>query len=250
MYSLVIESEKIENLISLSSNSLSQTTEFWDLVDNLSIIKTKLETIGNLSKWMRSSYVYGYEFQSKYKYILKQNQTLEQLSSELGSDNSNEDWVKTAIDNGLTELDYDSSGGVVLDVSNTDNRLLNVTSVVDVMVGDNILGKDLPIKIEITEDDIASLGTEDTMMQSADICLSATKGSVPEKPSLGIPKQLIGSPVNALRMSSLIREVNNNFRTDDSFKSIEMTDSKIDQDAAFYDFKIVSRLNNEINKTL
>ena len=60
----------------------------------------------------------------------------------------------------------------------------------------------------------------------------------------------MGSVLNSVRMSSLGREVSNNFRTDDSFKSIEMTDVRIDQDMAFYDFKIVSRLNNEINKTL
>jgi len=88
------------------------------------------------------------------------------------------------------------------------------------------------------------------MEQSADICLRTTKGSVPEFPTLGVSKGLIGSSINALRLSSLNREVINNFKTDDSFKSIQMTSNRTEGDVAFYDFKIVSRLNNELNKTL
>jgi hypothetical protein len=247
---LVTRANTIEHITSLMSSSLSQTTEFWDLIDNLSTAKTKLETVQNLSKWMRSSYVYGYENQAKRKYILKQNQTLEDLSMELGSDDANQDWTDIATSNSLMELDYTEEGGNVLDVKNTDNRTFNVTSVVDVMVGDNILGKDLAEKITIINDDIEALSTQDTMVQSAGICLEVVRGSVPEFPALGISKQLVGSDVNTLRMSSLVREVNNNFRTDDSFKSVEMTDSRIEGDTAFYDFRIVSRLNNETNKTL
>jgi len=247
---LLIESNKIEQIISLMNTSLSTSTEFWDLLDDLSLVKTRLETTSNLAKWLRSSYVYGYEDQSKFKYILGQNQTFENLATELGSNNHNKDWVDIALTNGVIELDYDKAGGNVLDVSQKDNKSMNTTSVVDIMVGDNILGKDLPSKIEIDEDDIVALGTVDTMEQSAGICLYVTKGSVPEIPTIGISKELIGSSVNILRMSSLSREVNNNFRTDDSLKSIQMISSRIEGDMAFYDFKIVSRLNHEINKTL
>lgn len=247
---LLIESNKIESIIASLNTSLSSTTEFWDLIDNLSTIKTRLESTLNLAKWMRSSYVYGYENQAKKVYILKQNQTLENLAIELGSNNPNLDWVDIAVSNSLMELDYDRQGGNELIVKNADNNKLNTTSVVDIMVGDNILGKDLTEKIAITEDDIVSLGTVDTMEQSAGICLTVTKGSVPEFPNLGISKNLVGSAKNTLRASSLMRQVNNNFRTDDSFKSIEMINSRVDGDVAFYDFKIMSRLNNEVNKTL
>lgn len=204
----------------------------------------------NLAKWMRSSYVYGYENQSKFKYILKQRQTLENVSMEFGSADPNEDWVEMAVDNSVRELDYTKQGGNVLDLKKTDNHALNVTTVVDIMIGDNILGKDMTQKIEITADDITSLGTVMTMEQSAEICLTVTRGSVPEFPTIGISKHFVGSTVNALRLSSLLREVTNNFKTDDSFKSVQMVDNGIDQDVAYYDFKIVSRLNNETNKTL
>jgi hypothetical protein len=244
------ESLKIESTISSLHSSLSSTTEFWDLIETFSTLKVKLESMLNLAKWMRSSYVYGYENQSKFKYILKQRQTLENVSMEFGSADPNEDWVEMAVDNSVRELDYTKQGGNVLDLKKTDNHALNVTTVVDIMIGDNILGKDMTQKIEITADDITSLGTVMTMEQSAEICLTTTRGSVPEFPTLGISKHFVGSTVNALRLSSLLREVTNNFKTDDSFKSVQMVDNGINQDVAYYDFKIVSRLNNETNKTL
>jgi len=247
---LTSESNKIEHIISIFNTGLSATTEFWDLIDNLSEVKTRLETTINLAKWMRSSYVYGYDGQSKFKYILKQNQTFENLSKELGNADPNQDWVDLTIANGVMELDYTRAGGNVLDLSKTDNTLYNITTVVDVMVGDNILGKDMQRKVEILNDDFVSLTTQDTMEQSAEICLGVTQGSVPEYQSLGYPKDLVGSNINALRFSSLMRDVQNNFKTDDSFASVEMVDNGIDQDVAFYSFQITSRLNNQINKTI
>lgn len=244
------ESLKIESTISSMQSSLSSSTEFWDLIDTFSTLKVKLESMLNLAKWMRSSYVYSYEDQSKFKYILKQRQTLESVSMELGSIDPNKDWVGIAIDNSISELDYTKQGGNVLDLKKKDNSALNISTVVDVMIGDNILGKDMPQKIEINDEDIISLDTITTLEQSANICLTVTRGSVPEFPTLGISKHFIGSTVNALRFSSLIREVVSNFKTDDSFKSVQMVDNGINQDVAFYDFKIVSKLNNEINKTL
>lgn len=244
------ESLKIEGIISSLSSSLSSTTEFWDLNDNLSIIKTKLESTLNLAKWMRSSYIYGYENQSKVKYIVKQNQTLENVSFSLGSSTPNEDWVGVAVENGISEMDYTSKGGNILDVKKEDNSTFNITTVVDVMVGDNILGKDIQRKLEITEEDIVTLNTVDTMNQSAEICLTTVRGSVPEFVYLGISKDFVGSALQSLRLASLSREVINNFKTDDSFKSVQLISNEVEQDNAFYEFRIESRLHHELNKTL
>jgi hypothetical protein len=157
------ESLKIESIISSLNSGLSNTIDFWDLIEELSNMNTSLESILNLAKWMRSSYVFGYDNQSKFKYILKQHQTLENVSFDLGSDDSNEDWVEMAVSNNISEIDYNKQGGNLLNLSKKDNQEINITTVVDVMVGDNILGKDLPTKIEITSDGIISLGTNDTI---------------------------------------------------------------------------------------
>lgn len=247
---LYSESMKIEKIISYLNSSLSVDTEYWDLIDNLSNVKTKLETCINLCKWLRSSYVYGYENQSKFEYILKQRQTIENLSLELGSDDPNYDWIELAVSNSLLEEDYDREGGNLLSINRKNNSSMNSTTVVDVMVGDNILGKDMCDFLQFIDDDILTLNTSDTMEQSADICLRVMRGSVPEFPSLGISKHFVGTNLNNIMFSSLNREVVNNFKTDDSFKKVQMVDSKIEEDRASYDFRIESRLHQEINKTL
>jgi len=244
------ESLIIEKMISHVNTNLSNNTEFWDLVDNLSDMKVKLETCLNLCKWLRSSYVYGYENNSKFEYILKQRQTIENLSLQLGSSDPNFDWVELTVSNNLLEVDYDHDGGNLLNINRIDNKVMNITTVVDVMVGNNILGKDMIDFIQFIDDDVLTLGVEDTMEQSADICLRVVRGSVPEFPILGISKHFVGSSLNNIMFSSLNREVINNFKTDDSFKNVQMVDSRVVEDVVFYDFKIESRLHQEINKTL
>ena len=250
LHDLIKESGRIEEVISLNKATLSGSIEFWQLTEYLSTINGKLHTILQMAKWLRSSYVYGYENQSKTKEILGQNQTLENLSYSLGSGDANEDWIDIALQNALKEIDYTKEGGNQLSVQRTDNRGNNVTTVVDIMLGENILGKDLHRKLTFEDDDLLSLGTAETMEQSAEICLTTVKGSVPEFLYLGIPKVFVGTNKNTMRVSSLIREVVNNFRTDDSFKNVELIDAGIEQDISFYSFKIVSRLNTELNKTL
>lgn len=247
---LMLESSRIEEIIALNKSTLSSSIEFWELVEHLSEINGKLNTISQMAKWLRSSYVFGYENQTKVKEILGQNQTLENLSYNLGASDSNEDWVDIAITNALREIDYTKEGGNQLSVQRTDNKGNNVTTVVDIMVGDNILGKDLSKKLTFADDDLLTLGTTETLEQSAEICLTTVKGSVPEFLYLGIPKVFVGTNINTMRVSSLIREVVNNFRTDDSFKNVELINAGIEQDVSFYEFKILSRLNTELNKVL
>lgn len=245
--SLVKEAIKIDEIITLNKQSLSKTTEYWDLLSDLSTMRTKLELVVNLNKWMRSSYIFGYENQSKMEQILKQRQTFENLSIELGSSDPNTDWVELALTNQVFELDYDKEGGNVLNVNRKNNEALNIQTTVDVMIGLNVLGKDISKDIEFIDDDMLTLGVEDTFYQSAEICLNVTRGSVPEFPFLGIPKSFIGTNVATLRSASLQREVLNNFRTDDSVKRVELLDSGTVEDVAFYDFKITSKLDTETN---
>lgn len=244
------ESLKIEKLISVMNSSLSNDTEFWDLIDNISNIKVKLETSLNLCKWLRSSYVYGYENRVRFEYILKQRQTLENLSLELGSDDPNFDWVELAVSNSMMESDYDKEGGNIMNINRKDSKNMNITTVVDVMVGNNILGKDITKFLQFIDDDVLTLDTSDTMEQSADICLNVMRGSVPEFPTLGISKHFVGTNLNSIMFASLNREVVNNFKTDDSFKKVQMIDNRIEEDRAYYDFRIESRLHQEINRSI
>lgn len=248
---LIADSDRVDSLYDIHSSSLSINLDFWLLQDMLSEFKTSLQKVMNLGKWMRSSYVLGFENNAKIQYILKQNQSLENLSQELGSFEPNEDWVEIALDNALREVDYNLSGGNLLSVKKTaNNKEYNIQTTVDFMVGENVLGKDIDIFIQFIDDDVLTLSPKDTMIQSAYICLNTVKGSLPKNVNIGVSKSFVGSNIFTYRSGALIREVLDNFRTDDSFKSVELTDFVIEKDVVRYDFKIVSKLNDEINLVL
>ena len=250
LFNLLDRSETLDELTSLFSSQLSSTTQFWDLLTNISETKTKLWTILNLSKWLRSAYISSYENNLKVSYVMKQRQTFENLSYNIGDVDPNNSWVQLAVDNSVLELDYTKDGGTFVKIRRPDTKAIDITSVVDVMVGDNILGKDLTKKITISEDDILSLIPISSVNQSADICLSVMKGSVPEFPDLGIAKSFIGSNTESLRLSSLIRDIKTNFKTDDAFRSIEVIDSDKKDDSIFFNLSILTKLNTELNKSI
>lgn len=251
LLSLMVELKKIDRLFSFHSSSLSDTLEFWELQDSLSEYRTSLEKIMNLGKWMRSSYVLGFEDNAKINYILKQGESLERLSSNMGSINPNKDWVEISLDNSLKELDYGLGGGNQLKVKNINkNKEYNIQTTVDFMVGDNILGKDIDVFLQFEDDDVLSLSPKSTAVQSAYICLSTVKGSVPKFLNMGISKSFVGANIFTYRSGALMREILENFRTDDSFRSVELVDFVIEQDVVRYDFRIFSKLNDEINITL
>lgn len=249
---LLVESKKIEDIISINKDSLSDDTSFWDLLDDFENAKTKLETINTYGKWSRSSYVYGYDNKSKASYTLKQHQNIESVSNLIGDSDEQNDWVDIALDNQLKEIDYDVTGGNDLSVtgqSNNGSVFVN-NGVVDYMIGENILGKDLNKKITFSSDDVEYLGVNDTLIQSAGICLNVSRKSVPEFPNIGYNKTIVGGNLSMILQSPIQRDIVNNFNTDLSFKEVQMTDMSTDQDTASYEFKIVSRLNNELTLTL
>lgn len=248
LLSLIVEVKKIDSLFSINSSSLSDNLQFWELQDSISSYRTSLEKVLNIGKWMRSSYTLGFENDSKISYILKQGESLERLISSLGSNSPNEDWVEIALDNSLDEGSYDLSGGNKIKVKNIDsNRQYNIQTTVDFMVGENILGKDIDVFLQFEDDDVLSLSPKDTLIQSAYICLTTVKGSVPKFINLGLSKNFIGSNVFTYKSGALLREILSNFRTDDAFKTVELVDFEFKEDVVRYDFRILSKLNDEVN---
>jgi hypothetical protein len=247
---LIKEAAKIEEIFALNKDILSEDTSFWDLLDDFTTIKEKLLSIKNTAKWLRSSYVYGYDKNSKVNVILSQNQTIESLASDLGYKDENNDWINLSVDNYIKEIDYNSEGGNSLTVSKYNNNKMNTEGVVDIMINDNILGKDLNKKPTIINDDWNYLTPSETIIQAAQYYLTIMKRSIPEFPTIGISKDLLGSNIMLLRASSMWRQLTELFKTDKSFAKIEITDTKIEQDMAFYEVKIVSVLNNELNEQI
>lgn len=242
------ESLKIEDIFNLNKNSLSSNIEIWELYEDFTDVKVKIETIVASPKWMRASYVSDYDRNVDTIQILKQNQSLEGLSRDLGYDAPDDDWVSLAVNNTLLEDSYDLTGGNLLKVTFLNNSRINSTSVVDVMVGKNILGKDLTRKVEIVNDDLLTLDPESTLKQAAEILIGLVKGSVPEFPNDGVDSSIVGSNLHAFKYPMIFRNLYEVFKKDDTFKEMEITSTGVSEDNASMELRIVSKLNDVLNR--
>jgi len=241
---LVKEADKIVDLLSNNTVNLSSNVEFWELLENFENAQDKLYTIKNTPKWSRSSYVNDFDRNTNVTFITKENQNLEDVSSQLGYDTPQDDWVNLAIKNDLSESDYDiEDGGALLKVTYANNSFINIQSVVDIMQGLNGLGKDIDRNITISDNDIKVLSNEDTLNQAIKMKLEIRKGSVPEFPTIGT--QIVeGSSSSFLQYPILFRQLSQLFRLDDTIKSIEITDIRKDKDAVFIDITVVSKVED------
>lgn len=240
---LLSEGKKISGIFETNTNNLSANVGFWDLLDTFEDLQIKLLTIKNTPKWSRSSYTNNYESDTDIDYTQKENETFEEISAKLENDLPQDDWVDIAIKNGILESDYSKEGGALLKVTFQNNTALNVNSVVDVMNGESILGKDLHRGILFSGDDFSILSPTNTVLQSAKIKLEVRKTSIPEYPNLGI-SIFEGSTANFIRYPIIFREISQIFAADDTFKSVEIINIKKDQDVVFMDILIRSKLEN------
>lgn len=248
--SLDNESKTIEELFSLNRDTLSRNLEFWDLYEDFNNCLLKVETMKNTPKWTRSSYRGNYDKDVKIDYILKQNQLVEHLTEQLGYTKPDEDWVNVAINNGLKEVAYDLSGGNLLSVSFQVNNSINTNSVVDLMIGDNLVGKDIIYTLTIEDNDLKTLTPKQTILQASEILLRTTIGSVPEFPRDGVDLRLVGPNIKAVQYPTIFRQLISIFKKDDTFKEIQVTDLYYEGDNVIISLRIVSKLNDVMTQNI
>ena len=158
---------EIDSVFTLFQNfgNNMKDSRWWVLLEQIEEIDSKLLTLASVNRWARSSATTtSYAPTIQIDYVLLQSQTLESISKNvLGDDNPNDDWVKIALDNNLEEEDYSPEGGVPLklQVDNLINLGIVVNSVVDVISGKSIYGRDLTKYISFVSDDLTSLEYDD-----------------------------------------------------------------------------------------
>jgi hypothetical protein len=231
---LIDEVEIIKNCFFNFKDMLSINCDFWELLDSFEDVSIKLDTVKNSSKWSRSIKNLTYSDSFEKEYILKQHETLEELASNIGYDNPDDDWINLAINNGLNEEDYDINGGTLLRVSFKNNGNYQVKTVLGSSEGEKVYGLDLNKKIIFLNNDLLSLNHKETLLQTTDILLNLYKGDNPEYREDGVDKGLIGSSINALQYPVLFRQLINLFSKDDSYESIFLNNIKREDDINWF----------------
>lgn len=249
LFDLIKETDYILERFEKNKNQISDNIDSWDVIEMIEEIKVKLDTIKNTPKWVRSSVDMGFSLSQVSSEFLKSNQTIESMVDSLNSQAQESDWADVSIYNNLSEIDYTYQGDRSLNVR-VDFLIQSMPlNSVDIMRGDNILGKDLANETLFQDDDLLVLIPYDTVQQSADIILNTYKGSIPEFQSLGIDKNQVVNNVNSLQFPSIFRQISEMFRQDDSFISIELSNVESDKDTFSMPIIIIPRTGDPFTRT-
>lgn len=225
---LQTEMTKIKALYTLNKNNFQQVDD-WELLAFLEGIDTKLQTISNTSKWTRSSATAnswrGRVLQTNY--TLKDGETLEQISQLVyGDTSSQDDWTRIALENDLRESDYgtNTNNQIMITKQNASSPNYFLNSVVDNLINEALYGLDFNCVIGFSNNDLNTLNYNDTFVQSARILVMLKKGDCPEFFSIGVdPKLAVGASFGSLKFSSIVRQLQEAFATDDTMRNFAVT---------------------------
>lgn len=226
--------------------------KWWDLLEVIENIDSRLQTARNINKWSKSSISkVGYNPAMQIGYVMRPNQTVERISQDiLRNANPNDEWSDIAIANGLREEDYTKDGGAELKLSfSAINRGVNIQSVVDVMVDKNIYGKDIDRNFgyDTVEEDIKVLSPDDTIFQAVSIMSNLKQNDNPDYPTDGLQGTIIaGNNRTSLNFPIINRQLASTFSTDDSFQNFTIDFIEIKGTALTIDFTVNTRLNESI----
>jgi hypothetical protein len=247
---LITAYEDIETQIISRSGVFTSVLDS-EIIEQLSSYQVELMVIKKLNKFLRSNitnpaYSKFYEFDS----VLKQA-TIEELSAQvLGSDNYQNDWAGIAEKNDLQEFEYEPEGGNNLLVSvQLASKITPINSIIDVITGQTVLGKDIDKILTWENDDLKTLGYEDTFKQSVEILLGLKQGDIPEFRDLG-RNVYPGSSMKLFAFSPLLRQLTQVFSSDDSIQRFNVSKIKVMDADITFEVEVYSRLEEIINKQI
>lgn len=228
LLAIINESKVINDKIIAAKSKLTNYKD-WEVVEYFDDLAQALILITQTSKFLRSSVTnFNFDNTIEFDYVAKQKQTIENVSNRvLKSSNFDNEWVDIALRNNLSELDYTVNGGEVLILSiNKGSTNIFIKSVVDNIIGEKVYGLDIDRRMNFSNDDITVLSYKDTVRQSVDILSSIKKGDVPEFLTLGI-SNFVGGNVAILGFSSISRQLNEVFSSDDTLSGFKIVEAKI-----------------------
>jgi len=244
---LLTESRRINSLIEVHKDRMNSAA-FWELIELLTEVQEALNTVDNASKWLRSAITRNnFNPNVEVETVMKQFQTLEQISNVLGSNNGDDDWYKVALRNDLREEDYTVEGGNVISSSYRNKLTINLRSVVDNISGEKVYGIDLDRKLTFENDDLRALSYRDTIFQTVEVLAGLRSGQTPEFPTDGIQVNLVsGSNRNAIPFPVLFRQFTETFQKDDTLKALKIKNIENDQDLLKIDFEVETRFGEVV----
>lgn len=226
----------IEPLFKLHETTLDNIS-MWEILDMFSDIQTKVLTIMNSNKWLRSSKL-DRTNSLQMKRQLRMGESFENVASDLEDEDPDNDWVNITIPQYIIEEEYvdkEGSNNFYINLKTVGNN--NVETLVDVLVENNIEGKDFSTSFVFDENDIQVVQYKESLEQALDIILKSIAGCIPEYKDYGLPENYIGTTVNAIQYPTIFKSLMNMFQRDDRWKSCELLEVTRQEDSIFLTIK-------------
>jgi hypothetical protein len=256
-YLLKKECKEILDTFSLFAREF-ENLKWVELLETVEKINDRLLTLNKINKWSRSTNkLVGYSGAQQKQYTLNQFDNLEKIALNIQKSGSPQnDWYNIAILNHLEEEDYTSEGGknLLIELNSTNNNF-SIISVVDIIDEDSILGKDLDknVQFDIEAQDLKVLSGVDTINQAILILVTLKKNDNPDFLDHGLQQGLIiGQNRALLNFPVLIRQLTENFNSDDSLKDFSVKNFEYIEDNLYITFEVKNRLDEvqTISQTL
>lgn len=244
--------EEIEATFYLFSDQLN-LLDYWEMLDNFEELWTKLLTIDNSGKWMRSSRVGRFSNKFYLDRGLGDFDNFEKVAHTAGYNNAQDSWEQIAVDNLIIEENYTPRNGLdfksadrknLFKISLSDTATFGIGNIVDSLVGENILGKDIDKRFFFDDNDLAVVKYRDAVEQTVDTILTTCAGDIPEFPEDGISNEFFGSNVAAFQYPTLFRNISSMFYKDNRFTEINLVSLSRKDD--YVDMKLdIRTVNND-----
>lgn len=245
---LANEADIIEPLFILHQDTLDDIS-MWDILDDFTEVQTKIFTIKNSNRWLRSSVV-DRTNTIQLKKTLRTNETFEDVSRQLENANPQDDWMNITIPQYIRETDYTVEDGSPIFSINLRNVGINyIDTIVDTLVDDNILGRDISADFRFENDDFVTVVADKAIEQALKIIMEAMKGCIPEFIDYGLPNEFVGTTMNAIQYPAIFKNLMNMFQRDSRWTSVELLDIYTDKDSVFLKLKaqVVARKDYLVN---
>lgn len=230
--------------VTILNSRIFDNVVFWELLDTVEDLGIKLLMITQYSRFLRSSRTseFGGDMLTVNN-LMGQNDTVEKLANQYGSD-----VLQTFIDNDLNEEKYTNEGGNLLKFRFNRYKSIKIQTIIDNPIGKRVYGKDINKKFNFLSDDIEFLNPEDSVKQSFFILIGLRKGQIPENPDRGIDlNSIIGSNIKTIAYPTIVRQLIDTIRTDDSFEFIRIDGVSLkDNTNVFIDVSAKTIIGDEI----
>lgn len=225
---------------------------YWDIIIKLDNLRQKLEEIPAYPRLYQVGFLKKQIDKDIYDvYVTKQNESLNDVAVKF-----NTSTLDLMILNNFSEDNFSNKGGVKVTLkssySNTSEikSIEPLTSVIDIQLGDNVLGKDLPPYFELDEEseDLIVCTPAQTFKQTVIRLFSLKKGSIPEFPNLGVAKDLVSDAVKGegLFFPILLRQLNETLNSDDTIIAFTIEDIQKEGDSYKISATVQNRLFNNL----